>query len=89
MNRVSVPDHLAVNLRAATYRSLHLWGALNGDVANDVSAHLEDYRVGIVRVCGLWFENSVKIELLSESLTELVEERDDIASIVVLPLDDK
>jgi hypothetical protein len=42
-----------------------------------------------VRVCGLWFENSVKIELLSESLTELVEERDDIASIVVLPLDDK
>jgi len=88
VNRISVPDHLAVNLCTASYRGLHLWGALNGDVANDVSAHLEDYSVGIVGVCGLRFENSVQIEFLGESLAELVEQRDDVASIVVLPLND-
>ena len=88
MNRVPVPDHLAVNLRAASDRSLNLWGALNSDVADGVTAHLENYRIGVVCVCGLWFENSVQIKFLSESLTELVEKRDDIASIVVLPLND-
>lgn len=89
MYRISIPNHPAVNFQTAPNTGPHLRGTLNSDIAHCVSANFEHNRIGVVWICGLGFENSVQIQFLSEPFGELVEQRDDVASIMVLSLNDE
>lgn len=89
MNRIPIPDDLAVDLRTASNHSFHLWGTLDGDVTDGIATNLQDHSIRVMRVRGFWFEDSIQIKFLGKAFRKLIEQRNDVATVVILSLYDQ